>query len=522
MDKQQVVYEKITECMRTIFAFSLSRTPNREEAEDLSQEIVKEVLKSSNSLRDEQAFYAWMWAIANNVYKGYLRNRKKVEHCDIDENLVDSLCELPETVMVKNEELNILRRELTLLSENYRKVSIMYYIDNQNCNHISQKLDISLEMVKYLLFKSRKILREGMNMSREYGEKSYNPGVFNIDVWMDEMEYMLYYNLFERKLPGNILLSAYYNPITVGELSVELGVSAPYLEDEIEILMKHNLIKQLHNARYQTNIIIFTKGCDDDIYTKTSNIFSEASEELSQFIERNEDRIRKINFIGSDYSKNRLYWLATHITLINALSRAQEEMRKVEEFPMLSNGTHGYIWGYNSDKESDFFNGIYGDCDIEPDGDYVNVCNFKIIEKCQEFHPRDPKVDMLLKVARHKVKDGNNEVLAQLISEGYVNNDNRQYSVNFPVFTDSQYEEFIKVMTPIIVKMQESIKLGVSEAQKVVQNHAPAQLADSCAAVSEIKCRNNCIGYIVKEMCSKGYLIVPNSSEKLGMYAVMK
>jgi RNA polymerase sigma factor (sigma-70 family) len=523
MDKQQVVYGKITECTRTIFAFCLSRTGSREEAEDLSQEIVKEVLKSGNSLRDEQAFYGWMWAIANNVYKGYLRKRKKIEHYDIDENLVDSLCKMPETVVVQNDELNILKRELCLLSERYRKATIMYYIDNKSCNHISQELEISLEMVKYLLFKSRKILREGMNMSREFGEKSYNPGVFNVDLWMNEAEYKLYYELFDRKLPGNILLSAYYNPMTVGEMSIELGVSVPYLEDEIKILMKHNLIKQLHNARYQTNIIIFTKSCEEDIYIKTKDIYPLVADEFFRFIEKNEDKLRKINFIGSDCNKNRLYWLATHIALLSGLFQVQnEELENTEGFPLLSNGTHGYIWGNNNARENELFNGLYGTCEVKPDSDWLNVCNFKIIERCQEFHPRDEKLDMLIKAARHDVKDNNSEVLAELISEGYIMNNNREYNVNFPVFTESQYHAFVDLMEPAINIIKENIKLVGSESTKVVQNHAPSQLLDICATVSEIKYRMNSVGYIAEQMCAKGYLFVPNSLEKLGMYAVLK
>jgi hypothetical protein len=35
-------------------------------------------------------------------------------------------------------------------------------------------------MVKYYLFKTRKILKEGIGMTREYGEKSYNPGTFRM------------------------------------------------------------------------------------------------------------------------------------------------------------------------------------------------------------------------------------------------------------------------------------------------------------------------------------------------------
>jgi len=52
-----MVYGKVADSMKTIFAFCLTRTPNRVEAEDLSQEIVMEVLKSADSLREEQAFY---------------------------------------------------------------------------------------------------------------------------------------------------------------------------------------------------------------------------------------------------------------------------------------------------------------------------------------------------------------------------------------------------------------------------------------------------------------------------------
>jgi RNA polymerase sigma factor (sigma-70 family) len=519
MDKQQVVYVKVTECTRSIFTFCLSRVSSREEAEDLSQEIVKEVLKSANSLRDEEAFYGWMWAIANNVYKGYLRNRKRIERSDIDENLAHRSSKIRETVVLQNEELNILRRELSLLSENYRRATIMYYIDNKSCSQISLELQTSLEMVKYLLFKSRKILREGMNMAREYGEKSYNPGIFNIDVWMDEMDYKLYYELFERRLPGNILLAAYYNSITVGEMSIELGVSVPYLEDEIKILMKHNLIKQLQNARYQTNIIIFTQSCIEDVYTKTKNVYPLAAEKLFKYIEENEEAIRSIGFKGSDYPKNRLYWLAAHIVLITAMSKVEEEMKSEEGFPLLSNGTHGYIWGTNSTRENDMFNGIYG---RDEDCDDLDVCNFKIIEKCQQFHPREAKVNMLIKAARSNIKDYSSEVLAELIREGYIINDSGDYKVNFPVLTAAQYNAFVDLMMPIINIMKENIKLVVSEAAKVVQNHAPAHLASLCPALSQIKCRNNAVGYIVEQMCTKGYLIIPNSPEKLGMYAVLK
>jgi hypothetical protein len=114
------------------------------------------------------------------------------------------------------------------------------------------------------------------------------------------------------------------------------------------------------------------------------------------------------------------------------------------------------------------------------------------------------------------------EDLSQLISEGYIINNNGIYNANFPVFTEKQFDDFDDLLIPAIKLMKENIKLVISESAKVLENHAPSQLLDICPEISLIKCRNNAVGYIVEQMCTKGYLIVPNSLEKLGMCAVLK
>ncbi|MCM1989204.1 RNA polymerase sigma factor [Oceanirhabdus seepicola] len=521
MEIQQIVYGKITECMKTIYAFCVSRTSNTHEAEDLSQEIIKELFRSANSLKDIKAFYGWMWGVANNVYKAYIRNNKKVFHYRLDETIEGTSSSNPELELIQNENLNVLRRELSLLSKFHRKATIMYYIENKSCKHISQEFEISLEMVKYFLFKSRKLLKEGMSMSRNYGEKSYNPAAFSVDVWMEENEYKLYYELFKRKLPGNILMVAYYNSMSLGEISMELGVSVPYLEDEINILKEHNLIKQLKNARYQSNIVIFTQSCEEDIFKKTKGIFESVADEIFEFIQKKEAEIRKINFKISG-NKNTLYWLVSHIALLQGRIMARKELRGNERFPMLSNGTHGFVWGNNSEQSNVLFNGIYGDCEVEPDGDWVNVCNYKIIHKCQEFHPEEEDIAVLVEAARADIKESNSEKLIDLIKEGYILNNDGSYDVNFPVLTERQYDELVKLLEPVIEMITENIKKIIEEVTNVVQNHAPVQLADICTTISLIKYHTYAVGYIVEEMCGKGFLTAPNSLEKLGMYAVIK
>ena len=164
--------EKLTDAAKTIFSFCMAKTSNREDAEDLSQDILYELIKSSGSIRDDGAFYGFMWAVANNVYNHWYKRKLKNATYELDENMAseDDLFDVE-----GNSDIYLLRRELTLLSEKYRKATILYYIDGRSCREIAQSLNITESMVKYLLFKSRKILKEGMNMERNLGELSYNP-----------------------------------------------------------------------------------------------------------------------------------------------------------------------------------------------------------------------------------------------------------------------------------------------------------------------------------------------------------
>lgn len=82
-----------------------------------------------------------------------------------------------------------------------------------------------------------------MNMERLYGEKSYRPNIFEIDFWGTKCGDDREYRDFERrKIKGNILLAAYYCSVSIQEISMELGVALPYLEDEIRLLLERQYL----------------------------------------------------------------------------------------------------------------------------------------------------------------------------------------------------------------------------------------------------------------------------------------
>ncbi|MBQ8400846.1 MAG: sigma-70 family RNA polymerase sigma factor, partial [Clostridia bacterium] len=207
------------ENMKTIFAYALHRVSDREDAEDLAGDIVVAVLENAHTLQNDDAFFGWFWSVAANTVKKYYRKKSRrvtavVEDIPAEGDISDGL--------IGQEEVSLLRRELSLLAREYRECTVAYYFDGLSCRQIGEKYGISVEMVKYYLYKTRRILKEGLTMTRAYGEKSYKPAEFYFGTIFSGAYNAEYRNLFNRKLPGNILYCAYYTPVTLQELSLEL------------------------------------------------------------------------------------------------------------------------------------------------------------------------------------------------------------------------------------------------------------------------------------------------------------
>ena len=347
--EQIIINKHIEETAKTVFSYCLARTNSKEEAEDLSQDILLEILKSACNLRDDRAFYNFMWVVANNVYKNWCRKKVKQRQTfsELDEDLPGDNIDL-DSLLINNEEINLLRRELALLSEKYRTAAVLYYSQDYSVLKVSQTLSVSENMVKYLLFKARKILKEGIGMEREFGEKSYKPGKFEYNVIYDGMANEEYKNLFARKIPA-----AYYTPMTVRELSVELGISSVYMEDEIALLERYNLIKSVGELKYQTNIIIFTEDFMKEWYKILDKNYTAKIGEVIKLIRNALPEIRKIGFRGYNLPDNNLLWSFYMLTLFNGSGVFKENLTgRNFSRTKLYGGETGTIYGINYDTEN--------------------------------------------------------------------------------------------------------------------------------------------------------------------------
>ena len=262
----ELIKRFIDEYMTPIFYFSLKRTNSEEKAQDLTQDIALEVIKAINDDKTIENFNAYVWRIARNCYAKWAKKKSLQREAfdEISEDIADN-GDVADNILCE-EEHELLYRELALLSYEYNKIIVSYYFENKSVDEIAEMLRLPSGTIKRKLYECRQKMKEGMNMARAYGKRSFQPEQITFlqnartQAWQKDGG-----RFIERITPQNILLEAYDNPCTPEDLSLALGIAMPYMEEEIRILMEGQLLV-CENGKYKTNIVILSKKAQDALY----------------------------------------------------------------------------------------------------------------------------------------------------------------------------------------------------------------------------------------------------------------
>lgn len=502
---KETVDEKIVQAAKVIFSYCITRTNSKEEAEDLSQEIMFELLRSKGNIRDEKAFYGFMWAVAGNVYKNWCKKRAEREFSELDENVPNVTFEIDEG-LEKESDVKLLFRELCLLSEKYRKATVLYYFNGLAVSEISKQLHISVSMVKYLLFKARQILKEGMKMERNYGEQSYNPRNMSLRFWGTGSN--CFWKLCDGNLIAqNILLACYNDSCTVAEISLQLGIPIPYLERDIEKLCEYGVLNKT-GERYFTNAIIFTKDFSIETDTKVLLFVQEIANLICKFINENEKKIRNIGFHGKNMSGNLFKWHITGIMLEKAVFSKFQDSLNIK-YPKTIFGDDAFVWG-EEDYTATY--GGFGTCSLcNKAGDLIRFLDFSINGEMLHhyFYNYPNRINALLDIAKgrtDKFSENDLEEVAGLIKRGLVGKINMGLSVNMPIFTKTQFDELLTLLDPITSEIANKTAVITQTAAEILVNHTPAHLVETAKSMGWLKMFDNAVVAPVKALMDNGYL----------------
>jgi len=135
----------IAEYVNKVYAYVVKRTYSREEADELSQEILFTVVKELPKLRDESRFEPWLWGVAENVTRTFRRKQAR-QRATYTYDFPESWFEQPaenEEEAEENEALyGLLRSKIAKLSAMYRDIIILHYYDGLSTKQISEQLGL--------------------------------------------------------------------------------------------------------------------------------------------------------------------------------------------------------------------------------------------------------------------------------------------------------------------------------------------------------------------------------------------
>jgi len=254
----------------------------------MTQDIALQIVTALNKGTIPTSFSAWVWQIARNRYSVWAKEKhslnESVTGSDIGDYETEDESENILDEMIHTEQMALLRRELAFIKSDYRNIVVAYYIENKNVREIAELLSLPANTVKSRLLRARQILKEGMDMAREFGKLSYKPEDIDFisnGLFGSEHEP---WNFISRSLCKNILLAAYRTPSTAEELAMEVGVALPYMEEELRALVDATLMKKNGN-QYETNFFIVSAEAQEKIYAHLQGLAPELTKAIIAALE---------------------------------------------------------------------------------------------------------------------------------------------------------------------------------------------------------------------------------------------
>ncbi len=166
----QVAYsELVRRHQRKIYALTYHMTSNKEDAEDLVQDVFVKAYASLGSFKRDAGFYTWVYRIAVNRTINFLKQRGRRAAQSLDD-LDEGIERDPAYVElvarespVREASLGELQKKLNdalqTLSEKHRTVVVMHDIQGVPHDEIARLLKVSAGTVRSRLFYARQMLQ---------------------------------------------------------------------------------------------------------------------------------------------------------------------------------------------------------------------------------------------------------------------------------------------------------------------------------------------------------------------------
>lgn len=178
--KSRASYSKLLDdYQQKVFSTCLSFVPNKEDAEDIAQEVFVEVFKSISKFKGQSKLSTWIYRIATNKCLEFIRKRNTKKRFAFMRSLTGQHFELDRTnyftemnhpgIILENKETNeLLFLAINNLPEAQRLVFTLNKVDGKSYQEVSDITQKSLSSVESLMFRAKKNLQKSLEEFYKY------------------------------------------------------------------------------------------------------------------------------------------------------------------------------------------------------------------------------------------------------------------------------------------------------------------------------------------------------------------
>jgi RNA polymerase sigma-70 factor (ECF subfamily) len=156
---------------KMVFRTSVGFVHNKEDADDLTQEVFIRAFQSLSGFKGDSAFSTWLYRITVNSALNKVRRESRnfiLQSLDslfgaekkIEAPLFQSETEDPEKILIRREHVEWVRRAIDSLPENQRTAIVLSRFDDLSQKQIAEIMNTTEGAVEALLQRAKKKLRE--------------------------------------------------------------------------------------------------------------------------------------------------------------------------------------------------------------------------------------------------------------------------------------------------------------------------------------------------------------------------
>ncbi len=172
-DEPGAFAELVKRFWSAIFGRFFRQLGDRQEAEDLAQDVFLRLYRSRYRYQAKAKFTTWLFHIAQNVTRNALRSRRRrpcvplgtltgpeADEWNTTRPLSNRCVAEPSEPMERAELAGVVRGAVRTLASRQRVALEMFQFQNQSCGEIAERMDMSPKAARSLLYRARNQLRD--------------------------------------------------------------------------------------------------------------------------------------------------------------------------------------------------------------------------------------------------------------------------------------------------------------------------------------------------------------------------